>query len=187
MTWGDGSLFLATRKGVVVLGLPLIPASTPAQTVWAHDSGCAWAAAWLTLRDREFLGQREMLSRPDWSGQLHWRDRNSDKRSSHRPDLIGWANSRATLIEVELTGKSRGRLDAILKMYSPWVCGPEVRALMYICSDHVEMRRIERAARRVGMSRGDLRLELLDTIKEQTIAAYQQQRGRQPAPAIAGT
>ena len=48
------------------------------------------------------------------------------------------------------------------------------------------MRRIERAARRVGMSRGDLRLELLDTIKEQTIAAYEQQRGREPAPAIAG-
>lgn len=187
MTWGEGSLFLATRKGVLVLGLPLIPASTPAPTVWAHDSGCAWAAAWLTLRDREFLGQREMLSRPDWSGQLHWRDRNSDKRSSHRPDLIGWANSRATLIEVELTGKSRGRLDAILKMYNPWVCSPEIRALMYICSDHVEMRRIEQAARRVGMSRGDLRLELLDTIKEQTIAAYQQQRGRQPAPAISGT
>jgi hypothetical protein len=44
---------------------------------------------------------------------------------------------------------------------------------MYICSDHVEMRRIERAARRVGMSYGDLRLELLDTIKEQTIAAYE--------------
>jgi hypothetical protein len=61
-------------------------------------------------------------------------------------------------------------------MYSPWVCSPEVRALMYICSDHVEMRRIERAARRVGMSRGDLRLELLDTIKEQTIAAYETTR-----------
>jgi hypothetical protein len=72
-------------------------------------------------------------------------------------------------------------------MYSPWVCSPEVRALMYICSDHVEMRRIERAARRVGMSGGDLRLELLDTIKEQTIAAYEQQRGRLAAPAIAGT
>ena len=27
MTWGDGSLFLATRKGVLMLGLPLIPAS----------------------------------------------------------------------------------------------------------------------------------------------------------------
>jgi hypothetical protein len=58
---------------------------------------------------------------------------------------------------------------------------------MYICNNHVEMRRIERAARRVGMSRGDLRLELLDTIKEQTIAAYEQQHRRPPAPAMAGT
>ena len=36
------------------------------------------------------------------------------------------------------------------------------------------------------MSGADLRLELLDTIKEQTIAAYEQQRGRLAAPAIAG-
>ena len=44
---GQGSLFLATRKGVLVLGLPLIAATTPARTWWAHDSGCAWTAAWL--------------------------------------------------------------------------------------------------------------------------------------------
>ena len=35
MTWGEGSLFLATRKGVLMLGVPLIPASTPAPTWWA--------------------------------------------------------------------------------------------------------------------------------------------------------
>ena len=187
MTWGEGSLFLTTRKGVLVLGLPLIPASTPAPTVWAHDSGCAWAAAWLTLRDREFLGQREMLSRPDWAGQLHWRDRNSDKRSRHRPDLIGWANSRATLIEVELTGEvpqSVGRHPQDVQPVGLQSRDP--RAHVHL-RDHVEMRRIERAARRVGMSRGDLRLELLDTIKDQTIAAYEQQHGPQPAPAVADT
>ena len=38
MTWGEGSLFLATRKGVLMLGVPLIAASTPAPTSWAHDS-----------------------------------------------------------------------------------------------------------------------------------------------------
>jgi hypothetical protein len=34
MVRGQGSLFLATRKGVLVLGLPLIAATTPAPTWW---------------------------------------------------------------------------------------------------------------------------------------------------------
>src|ERR1700731_1749820 len=74
MTWGEGSLFLATRKGVLVLGGRLIPASPPGAMWWGHRSACAWAAAWLTVRGRSFLGQREGLSRPYWSGELHWCD-----------------------------------------------------------------------------------------------------------------
>jgi len=89
MVRGQGSLFLATRKGVLVLGLPLIAATTPAPTWWAHDSGCAWTSAWLTVRGRKFLGPRELLDDPEWSGQLNWLDRHSFKRSGHRPDLVG--------------------------------------------------------------------------------------------------
>jgi hypothetical protein len=101
-----------------MLGVPLIPALTPAPTWWAHDSACAWTAAWLTVRGRPFLGEREVLSRPDWSGELHWHDRNSLKRSGHRPDLVA----------------------------------------------------------AVGSFGRKLRLELLDTIKEQSVASYAQSR-----------
>ena len=59
MLRGDGSLFFVTRKGVRMLGVALIGSTTPAPTWWAHDVGCAWTAAWMTLRNRSFLGPRE--------------------------------------------------------------------------------------------------------------------------------
>jgi hypothetical protein len=171
MTWGEGSLFLATRKGVLMLGVPLIAASTPAPTWWAHDSACAWTAAWLTVRGRMFLGQREVLSRPEWSGQLHWQDRNSFKRSGHRPDLVASRDSSRFAIEVELAGKSRPRLDAILKLHNDWIRGGQIGGVIYICGNEEGQRRVERSAQRVAPFGHKLRLELLDTIKQETIAA----------------
>ena len=193
MTWGDGSLFLATRKGVLMLGVPLIPASTPAPTWWAHDSACAWTAAWLTVRGRVFLGQREVLSRPEWSGQLHWQDRDSLKRSGHRPDLVALRDSSRFAIEVELAGKSRPRLDVILKLHDDWIRGGKIGGVIYICGNEEGQRRVERSADRVAPFGRKLRLELLDTIKEQTVAAREASRsGRAsggsaaPAPMLGG-
>lgn len=185
MAWGEGSLFLATRKGVLVLWVPLIPASTPAPTWWAHDSACAWTAGWLTVRGRSFLGQREVLSRPEWSGQLHWQDRNSFKRSGHRPDLVAWRDSSTFAIEVELAGKSRPRLDAILKLHDDWILGGNTGGVIYICGDEQGQRRVERSANRVAPFGRKLRLELLDTIKEQTVAAYEASRSGRAAGASA--
>jgi hypothetical protein len=192
MTWGEGSLFLATRKGVLMLGAPLIAASTPAPTWWAHDSACAWTAAWLTVRGRPFVGQREVLSRPDWSGELHWRDRNSFKRSGHRPDLVALVGS-SVAVEVELAGKSRPRLDAILGLHASWITSGKSGGVIYICGDEEGQRRVQRSAERVGSFGRKLRLELLDTIDEQTIGAYKAARSEHavrssagPAPMLGG-
>jgi hypothetical protein len=80
MVRGQGSLFWATRKGVRVLGLQLVAATTPAANWWAHDSACAWTAAWATLRGRRYLGPRELLDNPEWSGTLSWSERYNVKR-----------------------------------------------------------------------------------------------------------
>jgi hypothetical protein len=172
MTWGQGSLFLATRKGVLMLGVPVIAASTPAPTWWAHDSACAWTAAWLTVRGRMFLGQREVLSRPEWSGQLQWQDRNSFKRSGHRPDLVALVGS-GVAVEVELAGKSRPRLDAILGLHASWITSGTSGGVIYICGDEEGQRRVRRSAERVGSFGRKLRLELLDTITAQAYAGYE--------------
>jgi hypothetical protein len=178
MIRGNGSLFLATRKGLLVLGSSLIASSTPAPTWWAHDSGCAWTAAWLTVRGRTFLGAHEVLTDPEWSGQLSWLDRHSFKRSGHRPDLVGMMGKSRVPIEVELQPKSKARLDAILKLHVAWIGAHKSHGIIYICGDQEGCRRIERAGKRVGLYLSDeyLRIERLDTIKAQTVAAFETAR-----------
>ena len=135
----------------------------------------------------------EVLSRREWSGQLHWQDRNSFKRSGHRPDLVAWRGSSKFAIDVELAGKSRPRLDAILKLHDDWVLGGNTGGVIYICGDEEGQRRVERSANRVAPFGRRLRLELLDTIKEQTVAAYEASRSgcaagasAAPAPMLGG-
>lgn len=178
MVRGHGSLFLATRKGLLVLGLPLIAASTPAPTTWAHDSACAWTAAWLTIRGRSYLGPREILDDPVWSGQLNWLDRHSSKRSGHRPDLVGFLSGMAIAIEVELAPKSKPRLNAILQLHLGWIAARKTHAVIYICSDQEGCRRIEKAGERIGLysSDGLFRIEPVDTIKAETVAAFERTR-----------
>jgi hypothetical protein len=185
MVRGEGSLFFATRKGVRVLGLPLVAATTPAATWWAHDSACAWTAAWATVRGRKYLGPREVLSAQEWAGKLYWVDRHSSKRSGHRPDLVAFLSDQAIPIEVELANKSKTRLDAILKLHLRWIIARKSAALIYICGDEEGCRRIERAGRRVGLypTSRSLRIELLDTIKAQTLTEFEQSRARSQAAA----
>jgi hypothetical protein len=61
MRHGDGCLFVPTRVGVAVAGVPVRAPGEPAPTWWAHHCGVAWMAAWLTVRGREFTGGRELL------------------------------------------------------------------------------------------------------------------------------
>src|SRR5579875_2757078 len=74
MTRGAGSLFVATRAGVRVLGLSLRAAGAPAPTWWAHHCACAWTAAYLDVRGREYLGDRELIEDPAWSARISWTD-----------------------------------------------------------------------------------------------------------------
>jgi hypothetical protein len=179
MTRGTGSLFFATRKGVLVLGVPFIGCATPAPTWWAHHSACAWTAAWLALRNREFLGPRELLTDPRWSGGLEWRDRTGLKRVGHRPDFVGIVGESRIAIEVELAVKSRSRLESILSLHLAWVASYKTDGVTYICGDEEACRRIERVGDRVGLYRSDkrLRIELLETIKAQARAAFEHAGG----------
>ena len=44
MKRGEGSLFVATRRGVGMTDVPVTAAVAPAATWWAHLSACAWVA-----------------------------------------------------------------------------------------------------------------------------------------------
>jgi hypothetical protein len=176
MTRGAGSLFVATRTGVRMLGLPLRPAGPPGPTWWAHHCGCAWTAAWLRLRDRRFIGDRELLDDPRWSGRTTWSDFRGHRHGRHRPDIVGAAPSGSWIpIEVELQQKSLPRLRGILSMYGAWRIDGRIGGLMYVCGDPDGAERVRRSGARIGW--GDrLRIELLETITAQTIEACEQMR-----------
>jgi hypothetical protein len=177
MVRGEGSLFFATRKGVLVLGLPLIGCTTPAPTWWAHDSACAWTAAWMTVRGRTYLAPRELLVDTGWSGRLDLLHRISGRPLGHRPDFVGLANGSRMAVEVELAAKSKPRLDSILRMHRDWITTEKTNGLVYICGTEEGRRRIHRANGRVNVMPGfSLRIELLDTIKAQTHAEFERAR-----------
>ena len=112
MRRGDGSLFVATRAGVAVAGVPVRAPGVPAPTWWAHHCGVAWMAAWLTARKREFLGSCEVNAWETWAGEISWQDHRRFYESRHRPDLVGIRpDGRPVAVEVELAPKSIARLQ----------------------------------------------------------------------------
>jgi hypothetical protein len=179
MTRGQGSLFIATRTGVAVLGISVRAAGPPAPTWWAHHCGCAWAAAWLTARGRELLGGRELLEAPAWSGEIRWHDHKGYHRSGHRPDLVVLRNGGRIAVEVELAQKSAERLKAIIGLHARWRAARATGGVIYICADEDGCDRIRTIAERTGllaMRGGGLRVELLDTIRAQALAACERTR-----------
>jgi hypothetical protein len=180
MTRGEGSLFVATRTGISVLGLRLRAAGSPAPTWWAHHCGCAWVAAWLMLRGHQFLGDRELLDDQGWSGEISWRDHKGVHVSRHRPDLIALASTGGRFaVEVELAQKSIERLRAIITMHASWRAVGATGGVIYVCRDQGGCERVNRVAEQTGLIATDgrgLRIELLDTIKSQTIEACERTR-----------
>ena len=119
MTRGKGSLLVATRRGVRMSGLAVGAAATPAPTWWDHDCACAWTAAWLSVRGREWRGPREVLADPELKGELEWLTGTGWRRSGHRPDLAVVMETGTVAIEVELQRKADKRLRAILGPLRP--------------------------------------------------------------------
>jgi len=184
MLRGDGSLFFVTRKGVRMLGVALIGSTKPAPTWWAHDVGCAWTAAWMSVRRRSFLGPRELLMDPAWSGRLDLTHRVSGRQLGHRPDFVALTDGGPIAVEVELAPKSKQRLDAILRLHRDWISAKKTISVVYICGDEDGRRRIERADHRVNVIPGyRMRIELLDAMKAQTRAEYQRARADSEAAA----
>ena len=171
---GEGSLLVATRAGVAVAEVEVPVARPPAPTWWAHLRACAWTAAWLTARGRAIQGPREIEADESWTGQIRWRDRRGQRTTGHRPDVAWLAPGGRVAIEVELTRKSTARLCGILELHRRWQTTGQSAGVIYICAhEHMRQRIIQLAGEqdlRTG-SGGSLRVDLLETIRRQAIAA----------------
>jgi hypothetical protein len=175
MTHGTGALFFATKAGVQVAGVRArAMAGPPSAVSWPHVEACAWTAAWLTARGREMIGPREILKRREWLGDLVWHEHGETRRRGHRPDLAGRLPSGETLpIEVELSEKSGPRLAAVLGLYASWIRDQRTPAVIYICGTSDVADRVRATANEIGLSEraGTIRIELLDTMREQALHA----------------
>jgi hypothetical protein len=170
MSRGNGSLYFATRQGVEVASVPVLAAPSPAPTWWSHHAACAWVAAWLTARQREMLGPRELVVRDEWRGELT--GLSGSRRLEHRPDLVGVVpGRRPAVIEVELTRKSKVRLRAILGLHARWIAAGRAGACVYVCGSSEVRDLVLGQAPHAGLTvaSGCLRVELLDAIKEKAI------------------
>ena len=88
MRRGDGALVMVTRAGALEAGHPARRAlRSLSPTGWAHASACAWVSAWLHLRGREWISEREMLDDDFWRFDLRYQDHRGTVRRTHRPDL----------------------------------------------------------------------------------------------------
>jgi hypothetical protein len=167
MTRGQGSLLVATRRGVRMSGLAVGAPSAPAPTWWAHDCACAWTAAWLSARGRDWRGPREVLADPRLKGELEWLTGNGWRRSGHRPDLAAVMPTGMVAIEVELQRKAHKRLRAVLRLYGQWLTERRITGLIYVCRDEAGAERVRELGVGTGLPDGALRIELLSSVQAQ--------------------
>jgi len=171
MLRGDGSLLVATRRGVRMTGLALSAPAAPEPTWWAHDCACAWTAAWLTVRGaREWHGPREVLADPRLKRSVYWSSTGGLRRAGHRPDLTVRARAGLIPLEVELQHKSTARVEAILTMYRGWIAEREIAGVAYVCGSQARADRVSELAAQVGIPRGGLRIELLTIVRSEAQA-----------------
>lgn len=169
MTRGEGSLLVATRRGVRMSGLGLTAPAVPAPTWWAHNCACAWTAAWLSVRGREWRGPREVLADPELNGKLEWRTGTGMRRSGHRPDLAVLIPAGVVAVEVELARKSGKRLQAVLALYRRWLGEERITGVIYVCGDPAGAERIGKVALETGLPVDALRTEPLSSVQAQAL------------------
>jgi hypothetical protein len=146
-------------------GLGAIESRLPAPRVelkaYRHDIGVGW----LHLAARQ--GVFGTLTEVRVERELRSHDRRADREgaplglgvgtvrqggrpSRHYPDLLlTTADGRQVAVELELTAKSSDRLRRIMRAYAS---DPRVSAVLYLVPDAEGARRIETAARRVGIA-----------------------------------
>jgi hypothetical protein len=144
-----GSVVAITRHGRRLVGAE--PAEVRAGATQAfgivHSRAMSWVAAYLTLRGREWIGERALRRDERWRVPVVW----PASRGTHRPDLVSVVDGRPVAIEVELTLKAPRRLRAILLGYEAAIAGGRFSGVTYIAGDEAVMAGVRRAASFAGM------------------------------------
>jgi hypothetical protein len=149
-----------TGKGLAVIGSELARPAIDLRC-YDHDVGVAWL--WLAARNGAFGDLRQILS----ERRLRSHDAGQDGRADplgvrlggsgpgggarlHYPDLmLTDAGGHRIALELELSGKSRTRLEGILAGYA---IDAHVDAVVYLADDVKVANKVRAAARKLGIS-----------------------------------
>ena len=148
----------------------------------AHASACAWVSAWLHLRGREWVSEREILDDDFWRFDLRYQDHRGTARRTHRPDLGVHTLSGPVAIEVELQTKTSARLRGICLMYAQLSEDDDapLNGVIYVTARHDVGRLVTRNAASIGLDA--LRQLTLDEVIRQTRTAAGWVAGRHRKP-----
>jgi hypothetical protein len=158
-------------------------------STWAHACGCAWASAWLDLRDRAWWSERQVKDSDFWRREVTYRDRRGIARVTHRPDLGVRVDGKPAAVEVELQRKPRARLPGILQMYADLTDNDEapLAGVLYITGNQDIASLVGRVATDARLDRSRLTMRPLVTVIEQTREAAQTRRSTQSRGTVSAT
>jgi hypothetical protein len=160
---GRPPMHLITSAGLRVIGSTLEPPRVDVRA-YRHDVGVAWL--WLAARRgtfgplQEIIAERRMRSRDGARGSHRepaepvgvrlggFGPRGQERL--HYPDLLlRTADGRRVALELELSPKTRARLEAILTGYG---ADPRIDSVVYLVDHAAVARSVTGAARRLGVS-----------------------------------
>jgi hypothetical protein len=173
MTRGQGSLVLVTPDGAQVCGQARSSAPrSVAPTTWAHASACAWVSAWLQVRGRDWVSEREIHDDDFWRHDVRYHDHRGTARLTHRPDLAVHTAAGPVAIEVELQRKKLARLRGICATYAELTDDDAPLAgVIYVTSRDDVSDLVARAAAAAGLDAPRLSFRALGDVIAQTYAA----------------
>jgi hypothetical protein len=160
--FGHQPYYQITRRGLAAIGSSL-PTPRPDLRVYHHDIGVAWL--WLAARAGRFGPLEAMVAERRLRSHDGAREPDSEseplgvrlggtgprgRERLHYPDLLlRTADGRRVALELELTPKSRTRLETILAGYG---ADPRIAGVVYLVQTHAVARNVERAAHKLGVS-----------------------------------
>lgn len=158
-----GSVAIITSAGRRRVGSDLGPVGPGLGSLYGRSHGAAvsWIAAQATVKDREWVSDRQARTRADWLVPLMW----SGGRRSHRPDLGVEIAGKRVAVEVEFSRKSRQRLVAILAGYEAQLAAGGLSGVLYFSDAPEILRRVEATARVAGLPAWGIRTRPLEEIR----------------------
>jgi hypothetical protein len=160
----DGSVVAITAAGRRTIGADKgdVRSGATHGSGLRHARAVSWVAALLTLRERDWVTDRELRGLADWHVPVVW----AGSRGRHRPD-IGVAMSDARVaVEVELSHKSPRRLAAILGAYEQVIASGAIGGGLIYVSDRPDvLDAVRRAAQRAALPERRFRTRSLSDVQ----------------------